>query len=237
MNGEQERKLRKKRARLWIRKRKNQKLRDRKIYTRGGEIFSSITHGLTALAGLALLIACIVAAVLGGWDWLVILSICVFGVTSIAGFVISTVYHALAINSGKRILRILDHCSIYWIIVGTYTPFCVIALNNWIGWTILAVNWTACIVGTTLTAIDRRRFKRFAMVCYLTMGWIALLAIVPLVRAIGWGTSFWLLLGGGVAYTLGAVVFKMKGKYTHGIWHLFTMAGLVCQFLSILFLL
>jgi len=235
--GEQDRKTRKKRVRKWMTKRKNQKLRDRKIYTVGGEIFSSITHGLTALVGLALLTLCIVTAAQNGWQWFVILSICVFGVAAIAGFVISTVYHALAVNSGKRVMRILDYCSIYWIIAATYTPFCIIVLNNWIGWTILAVNWTACIIGTTLTAIDRRRFKKFSLICYLVMGWAAVPAAWPLIQSIGLGAPFWLLLGGGVAYTLGAIVFKMKGKYTHGIWHLFTMAGLVCQFLSIYFLL
>jgi hemolysin III len=101
----------------------------------------------------------------------------------------------------------------------------------------LAVNWTACIIGTILTATNRQKFKTFGMICYLTMGWLAIVAVVPLVNAIGFGLSFWLLAGGGVSYTIGAVVFNMKGKYTHGIWHLFTMAGLICQFLSIIFVL
>jgi len=228
---------RKAKARKYLAAKKNQKVRDKKIYSLGGEIFSSVTHGVAAFVAIALMILCIVVAVKNGFGWLAIVSISVFGIAAAAGFTISCVYHGLAINLGKRVMRILDYCSIYFIIAGTYTPFCLIALEGWVGWTLFGVNWTLCIIGTTLSAIDRKKFKKFSFICYLTMGWIAVVAIVPIIQSIGWGLSFWMLLGGGVAYTIGAMIFKLKGKYTHGVWHLFTLLGLGLHFLSIYFLL
>ena len=220
-----------------IKKKKNQETRDQKIYTLGGEIFSSITHGIAAVVGIAILVVCIWVAVSHNLGWLAIAAVTIFGLTAFAGFAVSTIYHALGINAGKRVMRVLDHCSIYFIIAGTYTPFALIAIGGWVGWTIFGVNWALCALGTSLTAVNREKFHRFAFICYLVMGWIAVAAIVPLVNALGWGPSLWLVFGGGVAYTIGAFVFKLKGKYVHGIWHLFTLVGIGTHFLSILFLL
>lgn len=211
-------------------------LSDRKIYTLGGEIFSSITHGVTALVGVAVLVLSIIIAVTQKMGALAVVAVTIYGVTAFLGFTISTVYHALRIGGGKRVMRVLDHCSIYFIIAGTYTPFALIAIGGWVGWTIFVINWILCAVGTTLTAVDRERFKKFAFICYLVMGWLAMVAVVPLVKSIGLGASFWLLVGGGLAYTVGAFIFKVKGKYVHGVWHLFTLVGLVLQFLSITYL-
>jgi len=223
-----------KRLRSW---RKNQQLRDEGIYTLGGEVFSAITHGITALAGVAVLVLSIVFAVMSEYGVMAVIAVVIFGSFAIIGFTISTIYHSLAINKGKRVFRVLDHCSIYFIIAGTYTPFTIIAIGGWVGWTIFGINWALCIIGCTLTAIDREKYKKIAFVAYLTMGWIGLIAAVPLINAMGIGPSFWLLLGGGIAYTAGALVYKCRGKYAHGIWHLFTLVGLVSQFLSIAFLL
>jgi len=215
----------------------NQDLRDQKIYTLGGEIFSAVTHGITAFVGLCVLVLATIFAVTSGRGVVAVLAVIIFGLCALAGFTISTVYHSLAINKGKRVLRVLDHCSIYFIIAGTYTPFTLIAIEGWVGWALFGAIWTMGVVGCTLTAVNREKFKRFAFVCYLLMGWMGALAVIPLIESIGFGVEFWLLLGGGIAYTLGAVVYTRKGKYIHGIWHLFTMAGLVCHFLSIMFLL
>ncbi|MCL2755432.1 MAG: hemolysin III family protein [Firmicutes bacterium] len=228
-------------ARRFIKKlrsyRKNQAIRDEKLYTLGGEIFSAITHGITALAGLAILVLSIIFAVQSGRGPTAVISVIVFGLCAFIGFTLSTVYHSLAINKGKRVMRILDHCSIYFIIAGTYTPFMLMGVQGWAGWTLLGVVWAMAAAGCTLTAVNMKKFKTLEFVTFIVMGWIGLIAAYPLISNIGWGASFWLLIGGGVAYTLGAVIFKMKGKYVHGIWHLFTLVGLVCQFLSILFLL
>ena len=231
----QNRKQRKAKASAYIRAKKNQ--RDKSIYTLGGEIFSSITHGLGALMGAVVLVVCVIVAALHGRGAIAIVSVCIFGAVAFIGFTISSVYHALGINTGKRVMRVLDYCSIYFIIAGTYTPFALIGLGGVWGWVIFGINWVLCAVGTTLTAVNREKYKKFAFICYLCMGWMVLIFIVPLVNAIGLGISFWLLLAGGIAYTLGAAVFKMKGKYIHGVWHLFTMAGLVLHFFSILYLL
>ena len=212
----------------------NQELRDQKIYSLGGEMFSSITHGFTALMGVAILVLCVIFAARTDQGALGIVAVSIFGATAFIGFTISTIYHALAVNSGKRVMRVLDHTSIYFIIAGTYTPFSLLVLGGWVGWTIFGVNWALCFLGATLTAIDRKKFKTFAFICYLTMGWVALAVVVPLVDAMGWGWSLWLLFAGGIAYTLGAVVYKFPGKWTHGIWHLFTLAGLTAQALSVI---
>jgi len=232
--GEENAKQMRKAARKMRRFQKNQELRDTKLYSLGGEIFSSITHGITAAAGIAaLVLGVIFAAHNPAMGALAIVGIVIFGASAFLGFTISTVYHGLKINTGKRVMRVLDHCSIYSLIAGTYTAFCFIALPNWIGFTIFGANWTLAIVGTVLTAIDRKKFHGFAFACYLIMGWIVVVFIVPLVRAIGFGWAWWFLLGGGIAYTLGAAVYKLKGKYVHGIWHLFTLAGLTLHFFSI----
>jgi len=216
---------------------KNQAIRDQKLYTLGGEIFSAITHGITAATGLAIMIMSIIFAVSGGHSWVIVTAVAIYGFCSFVGFTLSTVYHSLAINKGKRVMRVLDHCSIFFIIAGTYTPIVLVGIGGWVGWALFGAVWGMAIVGTTLTAINLQKFKTFAFISFIVMGWTGLLAIYPLVQSIGFGASFWLLLGGGIAYTLGAVVYKMKGKYMHGVWHLFTLAGLVCHFLCIMFLL
>lgn len=210
---------------------KNEVERNKHRYTLGEEIANAITHGIGALFGIFILIygnikAQTVSTVLG---------VTVFGITMAISYAISCIYHALKITKGKRVMRVLDHCSIYFLIAGTYTPFCLIALSGWIGYTILAINWVACIVGTTLTAIDRKKFKTFAMICYLAMGWVILLAFKPLIGFMGFGSAFWLLLLGGVSYTIGAVVFMIakKKRYGHSIWHLFTLVGSLFHFLCI----
>ncbi|MCL2570184.1 MAG: hemolysin III family protein [Firmicutes bacterium] len=215
---------------------KNQEIRDQKLYTLGGEIFSAITHGITAAVGIAVLVICIVFATRSDFGARAIVSVSIFGACAFIGFTISTVYHSLAINTGKRVLRILDHCSIYFIIAGTYTPFSLIGIGGVLGWVLFSLNWGLAIIGCTLTAINMKKFKTFGFVCYLVMGWVGIAAAVPLVRNIGFGVALWLLVAGGVAYTLGAVIYKRKGKYMHGVWHLFTLAGLVLQFFSILFI-
>ena len=213
---------------------KNQDLRDQNIYSLGGELFSSITHGITALVGVAILVMCIIFAVNTDQGAIGVVSVSIFGATAFLGFTMSTVYHALAINSGKRVMRVLDHTSIYFIIAGTYTPFALLVLGGWVGWTIFGLNWALCLVGATMTAVNRQKFKTFAFICYLTMGWLAIAVVVPLVNTLGWGWSLGLLFGGGIAYTVGSAIYKMPGKWTHGIWHIFTMIGLILQALSVI---
>ena len=219
-----------------IRQQKNQALRDSGIYTFGGELFSAITHGITALAAVAVLVISIILAVRHGDGAMDIVAVSIFGSMAFLGFLVSTIYHSLPISTGKRCLRVLDHCSIYFIIAGTYTPFSLLGIGGWVGWVIFGANWAMGLTGATLTAVNREKFKKVAFVLYLVMGWMAVIVAPILIINMGWGAPFWLLLGGGLAYTIGAVVYKMKGKYIHGIWHLFTLAGLILQFLSIMFI-
>jgi len=138
----------------------------------------------------------------------------------------------------KRVLQVLDHCTIYLLIAGTYTPILLSAMrpiDPVSSWVLLAVVWGLSAVAITLTAIDLKKYNVFSMVCYIGMGWCILLRVPLLIEAVGWG-GFWLILMGGVCYTVGAVLYGMgrKKKYMHSVFHLFVVAGSVLHLIAIL---
>lgn len=193
-------------------------------YTIGEERFNMITHivggGLAVLA----LIACVLVAVFHYNPWGVGSGI-VYGITAINLFTMSSIYHGLRVGKPKKVFQVLDHCSIYLLIAGTYTPILlgrfreVFPLDAWI---MFAVIWGFAIVGTTLTAIDRKKFHIFALICYLGMGWMCIFRIQRLIEVLG-APFFIMILLGGIFYTVG-VLFYVKGKhkkYMHSIFHLF----------------
>jgi len=204
-------------------------------YTLGEELISSISHGFGALfAIIGTIILLYHSAVLS--DSRKIVSSAIYGFSMIVLYIISTVYHSLARNRGKKVLRILDHCIIYILITGTYTPYCLVTLNGWLGFAMLGVLIAATIVGVTLSAIDFKKYGKFAMVCYLAMGWVAVFGIVKIYELLSfWG--FFLLLLGGVFYTVGAILYGLgkRKKYIHSVWHFFVLAGTILQYFSILY--
>ena len=132
--------------------------------------------------------------------------------------------------------RIFDHCTIFLLIAGTYTPITLVTLRGYnpaLGWTLFGVVWAAAVVGIVLTAIDLERFKLFSMICYVAMGWVIVVAIRPLMAALPVG-GLWLLVSGGLAYTVGITFFVIHVRYMHSIWHFFVLAGSVLHFLAIL---
>ena len=194
-------------------------------YTLGEEIFNSVSHGV----GFGILI---VLSALYGDAWAVSSSI-VYSFSLFALYLASTLYHACPNRRVKGVLQVLDHCSIFLLIAGTYTPYTLITLRGALGWTLFAVVWGAAIVGVVLNAIDVQKYSRVSMVCYVAMGWVVVLAIRPLMASLAWNGLVLLALG-GVFYTVGIVFYVIRRSYMHSIWHLFVLAGSVCHYLSIL---
>ena len=205
-------------------------------YSTGEEIANAITHGIGACLAIAALVVLIVFAALKGNVWHVV-SFSVFGATLILLYFASTLYHSFTHRGAKHLFRKFDHISIYLLIAGTYTPFCLTALRGWIGWTVLGVVWSCAILGTVVKAISLEKKEFLSTLLYVTMGWIIIIAIKPLYNAMSF-TGFALLISGGISYTGGTLFFiRDKMKYNHSIWHLFVLAGSVLHFFSVMTLL
>jgi len=202
-------------------------------YTRGEEIFNAVSHGvgtLLAAAGCALLVAFAAAK---GDAWAVV-SAAIYGATLIVLYLTSTLYHSMTGTKTKAVLRIIDHCVIFALIAGTYTPYVLVTLRGVVGWLLFAAVWGTAVVGILLNAINMRRFRKVSMVCYVVSGWIILVALKPLLAALA-PAGVVLLVAGGVVYTVGIAFFSLKKvRYMHSVWHLCVLAGSVLQFLSVL---
>ena len=207
-------------------------------YTRAEERFNMISHIVGGGMGIAATVLCVVAAALEGNGYGVV-SGAIFGGSMVALYTISSVYHGLRGGTGKKVMQILDHCTIYFLIAGTYTPFCLCTIrqhNPALGWGTFGFVWALAVVGIVLNAIDLKRFQKVSMVLYLGMGWCIILTGKLIVELLG-GTGFALLVGGGVAYTVGAVFYGLghKKRYIHSVFHLFCLVGSGLHILCILF--
>ncbi len=217
---------------------KRTKLRDRVLpdYTRGEEIFNMVTHICGGVFGIGILTACCCVAVVHHSLAGLITSI-VYGFTVISLYVMSSVYHGLMPGMGKTVMQVLDHCTIYGMIAGTYTPIAVCAIvpeNKWVGWLGLLFAWSVAVLAMVLTAIDLRKYRVFSMICYLGIGWSCIFIFRTIYDALGMSGSIY-LIGGGVLYTIGAVLygFGRAKRYMHSVFHLFVIAGSVSHFLCI----
>lgn len=206
------------------------------LQTKREEIANAITHGLGALMAIAALVILTVFSAIKGNAWHIV-SFAVFGTTLVMLYLASTLYHSLSNEKVKVLFRKFDHMSIYLLIAGTYTPFCLTVLNNWIGWTLFGIVWGSAILGIVLKAFFTGRKELLSTILYVLMGWVALFAIKPLFDSVSL-TTFILLMTGGVFYTAGTYFFtKDRIKYFHSIWHLFVLAGSTFHFFSVLSLL
>ena len=209
------------------------------VYSRSEEIFNFVSHVVGGAFAIAALVLSIIMAATRGNVWSVV-SASIFGTTIILLYTMSSIYHGLTHPKAKRVFRILDHCSIFLLIAGTYTPITLCVLRPvypGIAWGIFGVVWFFAILGITLNAIDLKKFAKFSMVCYLAMGWCIVLAVKPLAQTMHKNGIILLVLG-GVAYTIGAVLYgigKKKVQYMHAVFHLFVIAGSLLHFFSILF--
>ena len=215
------------------------KLRDRLLpdYTKGEELFNMISHIVGGAIGIAALVLCIVRSALHHNGYGLAGSI-VFGVSMILLYTMSSVYHGLREGMAKKVLQVLDHCTIYVLIAGTYTPILISAmrpLDPVMSWVMLGVMWALAAVAITLTAIDLRKYRVFSMICYIGMGWAAVLKIGLVYEAVG-PVGFALILAGGVSYTIGAVLYGLgkKKRYMHSVFHLFVVLGSALHTVAIL---
>ena len=204
-----------------------------KRYSLGEEIFNSVSHGVGALLAIAGTSVLIAFAALYADAWAVVSS-CIYGGSLIILYTMSTLYHAITNTRAKSFFRIMDHNTIFFLIAGTYTPYTLVTLRGPLGWTLFGVVWGAAVLGIVLNSIDLERFKKLSMVCYVMMGWVIILAIKPMSSSLS-SLSLAFLLIGGIFYTVGIVFYAIKKvKYFHSVWHLFTIAGSIFHFFSIL---
>ena len=202
-------------------------------YHLGDILANAITHGIgagLAIAGAAYLIVVSTR----GTAWHVV-SCSLFSATLVLVYICSTLYHSLVRTRARHVLQILDHASIYLLIAGTYTPFCLVTLHGPLGWTIFGIEWGLAICGVVFKSFAVERFAVASTLVYLAQGWLAVVAVVPLIHVLGWHGLMW-MGAGGLAYTLGIVFFAMdRLRYFHALWHLFVLAGSVAHYFAILF--
>lgn len=209
-----------------------------RVYTLGEEIFNSITHGVGGLIAIAALVLLIVFAVICGDGWCLASGI-VYGITLVILYTMSTLYHAITPPKAKTVFRVFDHCSIFLLIAGTYTPYSLVSLRNFdflglsLGWVIFGVIWGLAVLGIVFAAM-RKLSKFIELPLYIIMGWLIIFSIKDLMSVLPTG-GFILLLAGGIVYTVGAVFFILhKFRYMHSIWHIFVLGGSVLHFLSVI---
>ena len=216
------------------------KLCDRKLptYTIGEERFNMISHIVGGGFGVIALTLSVIFAALSG-DPYAVVGCSVYGATMVILYTFSSIYHGLKPPFAKKVMQVLDHCAIYFLIAGTYTPILLTAIRKVspvTAWTLFGLVWGLAALATTLTAIDLKKYSVFSMVCYIFMGWCILLAPKITLQAIPL-PGFLYLLAGGIVYSIGAVLYGLgkTKKYMHAVFHLFVVAGSVLQFLCIYF--
>lgn len=216
------------------------KLSDRLLpdYTKGEEIMNMVTHIVGGGLGVIALALCLAKALLygNGYDFAGAL---IYGISMITLYTMSSVYHGLRPGTGKKVMQVLDHCTIYFLIAGTYSIIALSALREvspWIGWGIFAFQWALTALAVTLTAIDLKKYNIFSMICYIFMGW-CIVFFLPQVKQALTMAGFWWLLAGGVAFTIGAVLYGIgsKKRWMHSVFHIFVVLGSIFQFICIIF--
>ena len=216
------------------------KLSDRILpkYTKGEEIFNMTSHIVGGALGVVATVLCVIFAAVRGNGYGVV-SGAIFGVTMILLYTMSSIYHGLNPKlKAKKVFQVLDHCSIFLLIAGSYTPFALCTLREYApvtGWVIFGVIWAMALLGIVLNSIDIKRYKVFSMICYLVMGWCIIVKINLLPALLG-TVGFALLVAGGIVYTIGAILYGVgkKHKYMHSIFHLCILAASLLHFLCIL---
>ncbi|MCM1246632.1 MAG: hemolysin III family protein [Roseburia sp.] len=221
-------------------KMKRTRLRDRELpdYTKGEEIFNMVSHIVGGALAIAALVLCVIFSALKGDAWAVTAS-AVYGATMVVLYTMSSIYHGLKSETAKKVFQVIDHCTIYFLIAGTYTPITLAGLRREhpaVGFTVFGIVWACCLAAAALTAIDLEKYKKMSMICYLGMGWCIIFFIKPTIEVLGLGGMVFLVTG-GVAYTVGAVLYGLgkTKRYMHSLFHLFVIAGSVLHFFMILF--
>ncbi len=207
-------------------------------YTKGEELCNTLSHTAGAVFGIVALITCLLASIRKCSIWGIISSI-IYGTSLILLYTMSSVYHGLPKGMAKKVLQVIDHCTIYLLIAGTYTPVMLCAVRPisplW-AWSVLGAVWGCALIAAIFTAIDLKKYAAFSMICYIGMGWCVVLALKPTIQALSVPGMLWLLFG-GISYTVGAVLYGLgkKHRYMHSIFHIFVVAGSVLHYIAIFF--
>lgn len=215
-------------------------LRERKMpdYTHREELLNMTTHIIGGSVGLLILIGSILIGASHRNVWAIV-SGSIYGFLTLVLFSVSSVYHGLRDGIGKRVMQVIDHCTIYFMIAGTYTPILLAGVrlkSPAASWIVFGIEWAAAITASVFTAIDLKKYSKLSMICYLAMGWAVVMILPQTIRVLSWHGFFW-LLAGGICYTVGAVLYGLgkKHHYMHSIFHLFVNAGSLLQAIAILF--
>ena len=215
------------------------KLRDRllPVYSRGEEIMNMVTHIVGGGLGILALLICVLKAAFSG-NVPGVIGSAIYGGTMVILYAVSSVYHGLYPSTGKKVMQVIDHCTIYFLICGTYTPILLsgfMPVYPLLCWGLLAAEWGLAILAATLTAIDLKKYNIFSMICYIAMGW-GIIFFLPQAMAVMTKPGFYLLLSGGIAYTVGAVLYGIgsKQKWFHSVFHIFVVLGSGLQALAII---
>ena len=206
------------------------------IYSIGEERMNMITHITGGGLAIVMFLLCLFKTIPQGG---IRLATCiVYGSDLLLVYTMSSIYHGLRSGTAKKVLQVLDHCAIYGLIAGTYTPIVLCAIAPGyplIGWGLFAAQWILAITAVTLTAIDLKKYKVFSMICYIGMGW-SIILFLPQTMEVLSPAGFWILFAGGIAYTIGAVLFGLGKhlKWMHSVFHIFVILGSVLQFLTII---
>ena len=203
-----------------------------KFYTPGEEVANAVTHGIGALCALAAIAILSVFSVLYG-STLTVVSVSVYGATLLVLYLSSTLYHAIDREKAKFVFRVFDHCNIFLLIAGTYTPIVLSGIGGAFGWTVFGLIWAVAAIGIVLNAVNLKRYAKISLLLYILMGWAIIFTFSSLKTALGM-ESVILLIGGGVSYTVGVIFFVLRKKYMHAIWHLFVLGGSILHFFAIL---
>ena len=219
---------------------KRTKISQRKLpaYSRGEEIMNMVTHIVGGGIGIIALILCLIKTI-NSQNAPGIFSSAIYGSALIALYAVSSIYHGLLPCFGKKIMQVIDHCTIYLLIAGTYTPILLCAflpVYPSVAWGLLILEWGLAVLATTLTAIDLKKYNVFSMICYIFMGW-AVIFVVPQTLVVMTQPGFYWLLCGGVAYTIGAILYGIgvQIRWMHSVFHIFVVLGSLLQFLAIYF--
>lgn len=214
------------------------KLRDRTLpnYTRLEEWFNSISHIVGGAFGIIVLVMSLLISCYKGNGWGIASSI-VYGTSTIILYTISSVYHALKPEMAKKVMQIIDHCAVYLLIAGTYTPILLVGLrkeNAVLAWILFGFEWGMAALCVVLNAVDLKKYRVFSMILYIIMGWCIIVAIKPIIRVMTIA-GFLVLLAGGISFTIGAVLYGLgkRKRYMHSVFHLFVLMGSILQFVSI----
>lgn len=216
------------------------KLSDRVLpnYSKGEEIFNMVSHIVGGALGIVSLVLCVIFGAINH-GFVGVISGVIYGGSLILLYCMSSIYHGMHTGTGKKVMQILDHCAIYFLIAGSYTPVLLISIRPTyptIAWSLMAVVWGCALVACTLTAIDLKKYNVMSMICYLAMGWCIIVFIKQTYECVGFGGVAY-LLAGGISYTIGSILYGLgkKIKWMHSVFHVFIFIGSLLQFFAIFF--